>query len=562
MSNPKIVSFDRSAAYLHHRAMMNRRENRVVDALELMRRAVEAQPDNSEYRLDLAELLCEMGCHEQSARLLLDMLSEKDAPSECFYGLALNQLGMNDLGGARQSLDIYRSKAPQGEHYDDVSRLAEELDFFVSMNRPSDRRLYRAMRVAARACDAMRAGNLAKACRLFAMSLERASEQYEMRALYAMALAMAGQGDAARRQVERAAEAFPPSPRALCVCAQAYNLLGDREKAVALMDRAGREHLDGQDLRLMLYAAGELDLHDRAAEYARLALQETPYDRELLHIRAVALKRTGEPDAEAAKCWDRILRIDPEDSVAQYYSDAAHNGILEDAPDYGYQVPEAEVKRRLGLLTEALGQGFEAVRQRWMEDGAFRQIVRWAAGAEDPRLGRASMTMLATLEEDDARSVLRELMFAPEVSRELKLHAAVLLKLQGRALSEVLPRPMDVTGEVLVDADALLEKMSVGDRQLVRYADEVLREEYKLSARPLLALMWTTYRRLRGTHGDAIKRVDAAAAGLAYNLLTMGGQRPGIAKLARDFGCPARQLVFCARRIAGCLDEENPTREP
>ena len=41
MSNPKIVSFDRSAAYLHHRAMMNRRENRVVDALELLRQAVE-----------------------------------------------------------------------------------------------------------------------------------------------------------------------------------------------------------------------------------------------------------------------------------------------------------------------------------------------------------------------------------------------------------------------------------------------------------------------------------------------------------------------------------------
>ena len=561
MSNPKIVSFDRSAAYLHHRAMMNRRENRVVDALELMRRAVEAQPDNSEYRLDLAELLCEMGCHGQSARLLLDMLSEKDAPSECFYGLALNQLGMNDLGGARQSLDIYRSQAPRGEHFDDVSRLTAELDYYISMNRPADRRLFRAMRVASRACDAMRAGNLQKACRLFEKSLQKASEQYEMRALYAMALAMAGRKDAARQQADRAAQAFPPSPRAMCVCAQAYNLLGDREKALDMMDRAAQEHPSGQDLRLMLYAAGELGLHDRAAEYARLALQETPYDRELLHIRAVALKRTGETDAEAAKCWDRILRIDPEDSVAQYYSDAAHDGTLEAAPDYGYQVPEAEARRRLGVLTEALGQGFEAIRQRWTEDAAFRQIVRWAAGAEDPRLGRASMTMLATLEEDDARSVLREFMFAPEVSRELKLHAAVLLKLQGRALSEVLPSPMDLTGEVLVDSDALLEHMTVGDRQLVRYADEVLREEYNLSVRPLLALMWSTYRRLRGTRGDAIKRVDAAAAGLAYNFLTLSGQRPGIGELARQFGCPARQLVFCARRIAGCLDKDSRTQD-
>ena len=555
--NPKIVSFDRSAAYLHHRAMMNRRENRNVDALELMRRAVEAQPENSEYRLDLAELLCEMGCHGQSARLLLDMLSEKDAPSECFYGLALNQLGMNDLGGARQSLDIYRSRAPRGPHHEDVSQLAAEMDLYLSASRPASRRLYRAMRVAGRACDAMRDGDAEKACRLFRASLEKASEQCEMRALYAMALAMAGRRDAARAEADRAAKAFPPSARALCVCAQVYNLLGDRALAVKLLDQAGQQRQEGQELRLMIYAAGELGLHDRAAEYARLALQETPYDRELLHIRAVALKRSGAEDAEAALCWERVLRIDPEDSVAQFFCDAARGGTLEAAPDYGYQVPPAEFTRRMGVLSEALSKGFEAVQQRWEEDAGFRNLTRWAAATEDPRLGRASMTLLATIEDDSARSVLRELMFAPEVSRELKLHAAVLLKLQGRELSEVLPKPMDAMGESLVDTEALMAKLPVGDRQLVRYADEVLVEEYGVSVRPILALMWSAYRRLRGTRGDPIKRVDAAAAGLAYNYLMQAGERPGIAKLARAFGCPARQLVFCARRIADVTDREN-----
>ena len=122
--NLKVVAFKRSSAYVHHRAMMNRRENNIVDALELMRRAVESAPDNREYRLDLAELYCEMGCHEQSTRLLLDMLAEGDGPSECYYGLALNQLGMNDLAGARRSLSLYRRKEPEGAHLEEVERLA------------------------------------------------------------------------------------------------------------------------------------------------------------------------------------------------------------------------------------------------------------------------------------------------------------------------------------------------------------------------------------------------------------------------------------------------------
>ena len=47
-NNPKLVNFARSPAYMHHRAMLNRRDNNVVDALELMRRAVEESPENRE----------------------------------------------------------------------------------------------------------------------------------------------------------------------------------------------------------------------------------------------------------------------------------------------------------------------------------------------------------------------------------------------------------------------------------------------------------------------------------------------------------------------------------
>ena len=553
--NPKVVLFERSAAYLHHRAMMNRRDNNFVDALELMRGAVEASPDNREYRLDLAEMYCEMGCHSQSARLLLDMLSGADAPSECLYGLALNQLGMNDVTGARQSLNLYRRRDPEGAHSEDVDQLAMELDMYASMNRPASRRLFRAMRAADRACGAMKQDDPEKACRLFERTLALASEQYEMRALYAMALMMKGDLEGARREADRASGGFPPSVKALCVCAQVYALLGDRDTAVALMDRAAAEHPAGQELRLMVYASGELHLYDRAAEYARLAMQETPYDRELMHIRAVSMKLSGEPDEAAGALWARVLRIDPEDTVAGYFQSVAASHGLDDIDlEFAYQVPENEFVRRLGELSARLAKGFEHIRESWEMDADFRRLVRWAAGTEDSRLGRASMTVLATVETPGAVSVLRELMFAPDIPRELKLHAAVLLKLQGRSLEDVLPGPMAESGDILVDSETLISALPVGDRQLVRYADEVLAREYGVSARPALALMWQTYRRQRGLRGDPLKRVEAAAAALACNYLLASGSHPDLGRLAGQFGCNVRQLAFCAARIADRLE--------
>lgn len=555
-NDPKVVSFECTSAYMHHRAMLNRRENNNIDALELMRHAVEKSPENIEYKLDLAEMYCEMGCHEQSSRLLLDMLAERGGPSECYYGLALNQLGMNDISGAMRSLNLYRRQDPNGAHSEEVMQLSAELDLFNVMNRPISRRLYRAMRVADRACDAMRENQLDKACRLFEHTLSLASEQYEMRALYAMALVLKGEKALAGKQAAQAAAGFPPSVRALCVCAQVYQLLGDTKVARALLQRAQDEHPDGTELRLLIYTLGEMHLHDQVAEYARLALRETPYDRNLLHVCAVALKESGETDPQLGRFWTRILRIDPEDSIAQFYQNAAIQGTLDQMElDYTYQVPADEYERRLRELVDHINRGFEHVCKIWEESSAFRQLVRWAVESEDTQLGRASMTVLTMMECPEAQSILRELMFSAEVSTELKFYAAALLKFRGKDMKKILPPDIDPTDGILPDAEGLLACIPVGERQLVRLADEVLMQEYHISALSALTLMWAAYRKLRGTRTDPLICIEGAAAALSYCYLLGHDQRPNIGVLARDFGCSPRQLTFYARRIAACLKD-------
>lgn len=554
--NLKVVSFARSPGYVHHRAMMNRRDNNIVDALELMRRAVEASPENREFKLDLAELYCEMGCHEQSTRLLLDMLAEDGAPSECYYGLALNQLGMNDINGARNSLSLYRRRDPEGAHLEEVRALASELDMFNALSHPASRKLYRAGCVANRACEALKADEPEKACRLFERSLSLASEQYDIRALYAMALLLRGDGDAARREAERAASGFPPSVRALCVSAQVYALLGEDQIARALMERAQNEKPEGQDLRLMLYAMSELGMDGEVAEHVRRALRETPFDKDLLHMRAVSLHRTGTPDIRVSRFWARILRIDPEDTVAQFYQEAALRGDLKAVgPGYAYQVPRAEFERRLRSLVGQLSRGYEDLERCWREDPGFRQLVRWAVGSEDMRLKRAALTALTTIDHAESRSLLRLMLFNGDVSAELKLHAALTLRLLGVDAEAIMPAEAGFGAGFMPDARAMMARLGVGERQLVRYADEVLCAEYDISALSQLLLIWSAYRQIRGTAADPLRCVGGGAAALAYNYMLIYGPKPDLEALARQFGCDTRQLLYYARRIAGCIEK-------
>lgn len=553
--NPKVVSFDRSSAYVHHRAMVNRRENNPVDALELMRRAVEHSPENREYRLDLAELYCEMGCHEQSNSLLLDMLADGDAPAECFYGLALNQLGMNDLEGAKQSLRLYKQNDPEGMHAQDVTRLASELEIVDAMNRPVNRRLYRAMRIADNACTALQEGDLEQARRLFERSLALSSEQYEMRAMYAMALMMSGDDDAALSEAQRASEGFPPSVRAMCVASQVFAALEQTDHAKNLLRKVMSERPIGVELRLLIFSLGEMQMHEEISECVRLALQETPYDRQLLHIRATALFYLGTPADQIERFWRRILRIDPEDSVALFFQQACARGKLSsNPPGYAYQVPEEEGRRRTIWLSQQFEGGLNAAKDRWMTDDVFRRTVLWAAQAEDEKLRRAAVTVIAAMDDEKARSSMRSIMFSREFQPELKNHAAMLLRLRGVDMRTVFPANASIEGNVVPKPEELMETLLVGERQLIRYANEVLEDEYRLSAMPELALMWAVYRRGRELDFDPLTNTEAASAALVYNYLLRCGKRVSISKLAKQFGCSQRRLVYYARHIADILE--------
>lgn len=550
--NPKVVSFDRSPAYVHHRAMVNRRENNAVDALELLRHAVERSPENREYRLDLAELYCEMGCHEQSNRLLLDMLAQDDAPAECYYGLALNQLGMNDLEGAQQSLRMYRHAAPDGVHAPEVRRLSDELDAFDALNRPASRKVYRAMRVADRACEALRGGDLAGARRMFERSLSLSPEQYEMRALYAMTRLLEGDLDDALEEASRAAEGFPPSARALCIASQVFWSLEREEDARKLLRRAIELRPDGADQHLLLYSLSEAQMDAEAAECARLALQEAPFDRRLLHIRATALHRTGAADDQVGRFWRRILRIDPDDEVARFYLAACERGELGlNEPEYAYQLPRKEHERRQEWISGLANGGLAGVRAEWAENPEFRRAVRWAATADDGPLSRMAVLIIAALDDDEARSAIRLMLFDREVDPELRVHVTALMRLRGVDMAKVFPVDAGAAQSMMPDADALMAGMTVGERQLLRYANDVLEQDYDISALPVLALTWAIYRQRRGGYAEPLVQSDTVSAALVYRYLTTHGRHAHIGRVAKRFGCSVRRLKYYVNRIAG-----------
>lgn len=550
--NPKIVPFDRGADFVYQRAMKNRRDNNILEALDLMRKAVESSPENEAYKLELAELLSEAGCRERSNRLLLDMLSQGVKYDECLYALAINQLNDNNPESAKRLLDM--CMATEGEVKERASALTGEIEMFETLNRPATRAQERLIYLTNEACNRLRCDEYSGAHRLFERALAIDPTQRDVRALLAMTFMLIGKRDDAMREAQ--ASVSPPGVtiRSLCVAAQVYYMAGESALAARAMERAAEMDGDELESRMLIFTYYELGMYFEARELARKALRYEPYDRQLIHAAAVCAIKCGESLETAAKIWQRITRIDPADSIARYYSDAALAGLLdENALNCEYQVPRDEQIARFKYIAGMLDGDIDKLSGEWRRDARFRDALTWCLSSDNARFREASVTLLSSIDDPEAESLLREFMLRPGTGFDMTLRAVAMYRMRGVDLKKIVP-PYSENGGLMPDAEMILARMSVFQRQIVRYADEVLRADYSINDIDRLALIWDMYLRQTPLRNNPLTNSQTAAAALAYCYLLLDGKPRDIDKLAQQFECSRRQLAFFSSRLVSTME--------
>ena len=540
----KVVPFSRSAAYLYQRAVKNRREGHLLDALELTRRALEKDPENVDYELDLAQVLCDLGCYVQSNRILTRMLAQDATLSECYFGLACNFYGMNDADSAYKALMCFLSEDPESAGRQEVGELLHNLFVARTLGDHKSRRKARAAKLAAKGVAMMRASDLPEAEQALRRSLQISPRNSQTRALLAMCLAMKGNLESAVKEVARSLRPVKPPLRALCIAAQIENATGNPEAAAKLMDQAAARNPDGSDLRMLLSAACELKMDERVFELTQKALIEAPYDRQLLHLCAAAIVNTARPLDRASQCWARIRRLEPGDDVAGYYlAHPDHKPI-----PYAYRLPKEEVDKRADYLAEIARSGLEGVETTWKQGEELHRTVKWALECEDAVFLRAGVNLLSAVETPEAEWLLRQVMLEPAAAQSLKHQALTLLGLRGAK------PPFLMTGEdkfslaSAVDSGQL-PKLPLAYRRVLKravYTGMSLKDDYPAR----LTMLWLRFSAALGDTLPALKDLNGWAAALNLCLARMDKLDVDEDELAELFRCSRRKMEHMARRIS------------
>ncbi|MBQ9941665.1 MAG: hypothetical protein IJP03_01520, partial [Christensenellaceae bacterium] len=174
----------------------------------------------------------------------------------------------------------------------------------------------------------------------------------------------------------------------------------------------------------------ELREHELTYQYAQKILEELPYDERILFLAGAAAANTGRM-SEALGYFMDMLKLCPENTVALFYKNRVQEAKDREIPtyvEYAYQVPPAELRRRMAYLNGCVQQGPDALLKLWQEDEYFGHMLLWGLTLADMTIKRLVIELVASFGDARATATLRRYLLRMHEPDETKNDAILALQ--------------------------------------------------------------------------------------------------------------------------------------
>ncbi|MDD3919560.1 MAG: hypothetical protein PHO41_00065 [Eubacteriales bacterium] len=434
----KIIPFERDGEFFLRRGSDRLEKNDVLEAMSNYRQALLRDPENLDYQLAVAEVLTEMHRYEESNRMLLPLLSQDAPPSECYFGMACNFLGMQEFQHATDSLNSYLFVDPDGEFcYDaeDMLDAMESPEAYYDMPGVRSEEERKALRICERGRRCMEENRIHDAVNVLKQAAADWPDILFIKNNLSMAYFCAHDFANAVKTVSEVLEKDPENVQGHCnmlLFTFAAKKKEEAERELELLQRLQSD--DPDDLNHMALVFMELNHFDMALTALKKMQSIFPYDEGMLHRMGVCNFRLGNY-RQALYSYDTLLKIDPEDTIAKYYRVICARAVAGDVEEIGwlhhYQVPYAEVLRRVREINKLIKGSREDVRALWQQDGNFRSLLLWGLALPEPNAKRAILTLLAGLEDVKAERAMRDFLLDDDQPDSVKREVFAMLKQIG-----------------------------------------------------------------------------------------------------------------------------------
>ena len=431
----KILQFKQPGDFYYRRGVFKHEKNKLLDAVVYYRRALELDPENAEIKLALAQILTEMNRFEESNNILMNGFDEGRRPSECYIGMGCNFMGMQDFERAKDSLCHYVMVEPDGEFSDEAYAMLdviEDEDGFSEMLGEDSQEASEFLRIGKLGKDLIERNDFQGAIDLLSKAIEEHPAWHYVRNNLALAYFCARDFDNATKQVGYVLKNDPDNIQAHCNMALFAKAAEDQNSVQEEINFLTENHTeDSDDLNRIAVTLMELGQIDSAYKILKQLFRNMPYDNGITHRIALCCYLKGECK-EAISYYDRLLKLDEDDSIASFYRDMCldtlHAGIERRGLLFTYQVPFDEMVNRMHKLGEYIKLPRKELERLWHEDPSFCSMVLWGFSLPDSQIKGVLLYLIASFGDKKAIKTLRNFTLTRSQPDELKRDATLLLK--------------------------------------------------------------------------------------------------------------------------------------
>ena len=548
----EVLPFARDADYLYARANHRRQHGELIQALELMRSACSRAPKNEIYRMDLADLLCEMGCHRLSMAVLLQAFSDDPAMHECLFGLCCNLMALREMPLAHSLLTWFLLEDPMAMRRREVVNIFSELLRHHVDGYDAKDHAQRA-RYLLRKSELYEArGDAESAIRLLRRAKSIDSDNQQINAALGLLLANRNECDEALSCFSTAMATDIVTIKTRCAVARGYFKMGMTDHAKRALDQACALSEGLWDDEQLIFAAGAIGQDKIALSMVNMLLDDAPNDVELLFTKGIALLNIGGSAIERARsCFAKITRIDPHNCVAQYYFELSKFGTVPEGThfNYDFDVPQDAAAQQREHIKQLAAEGGH---QQFEPSHALQGSLRWLlqrGHAEDADL---ALSILGQYHCAVAGQLMREHLLHPKLLKRHRNLITAYLFAHGMKAPYV---SVDAFGRV-TDASVLRtsqHRYSPAQRRVLTRAFAAKLPD-KGHRAIVIEDIWRRYLNARAHHPPRIRQTSAwSAALIALYRKAEPSDMPAVRSAAKVFHCAPRLVSCCMRRIIRAL---------
>lgn len=431
----KVLSFHQPASFFKKKADKHVDAGNFIEALQLYRQALGIEPDNVEYLLSIAQIYSEMGLFAESNDVLLKIARYGNTPTECLFALGCNYMGMKNYELADEAFEQYLAIDPDGEfaeEIDDIFDMLDDEDEDESILQDVSRQIL--MEEAYEGKQYLDKGDYKSAIEHLENVVNRDKLMYPAMNNLALSYFFDGQKTKAIEMSKKVLEALPTNLHACCNLSFFYSDLGENNIAEEYLARLdGLTEIDPEDMHKLALTYCELGHHDKAYKWFSKIVSYQPYDIRILHFYGIAAYNNG-LYSESTECFVKILRIDPDNSLAAYYKKKAENAkkvIPAKKLEYVYQVQFDEIKVRVKYLNDCLMQKDGSLKDKWNIDEYFKSVILWGLYYGDEYIKKIVIEIMSLFSDEQVEDEFRSFLLKSTEADEIKNDIFMCLKRIG-----------------------------------------------------------------------------------------------------------------------------------